>query len=104
MPDQPELPGNFNVPEEQKTFTREAQFSEIDLNGHVNNTRYLDWFDDLFDLDFHKEHAWRSVQVNFHNEIRPGEKVEIRLSSKGDAFFAEGVADGCTAFLLRAEI
>ncbi len=38
-------------------FVRTVGFTDLDRNGHVNNTRYLDWVDDLLTSEFHREHT-----------------------------------------------
>jgi medium-chain acyl-[acyl-carrier-protein] hydrolase len=54
-----------------------VRFSEIDLNGHVNNTRYFDWIDDLFAAPAHKGGLYREIQMNFLHEITPGAQVRL---------------------------
>ncbi|MBN1197177.1 MAG: hypothetical protein JXA62_07205, partial [Candidatus Aminicenantes bacterium] len=55
----------------------EAAWSDIDLNGHVNNTRYMDWMLDGFGEDFHSRHLPRRIEVNFVAELRQNEILEL---------------------------
>ncbi len=52
-------------------------YSHLDRNGHMNNTRYLDWVDDLLDSSFHRSHTPREMIICYHSEAR--EKQEIYL-------------------------
>ena len=36
---------------------RTVSFTDLDRNGHMNNTRYLDWIDDLLPRAFHEGHT-----------------------------------------------
>ena len=51
LPGEPDLPPmRLNFPSEPgQTLTRTVAAEEIDLNGHLNNTHYLDWADQLME-------------------------------------------------------
>ncbi|MDR1506982.1 MAG: acyl-ACP thioesterase [Treponema sp.] len=67
--------------------TRTARYSDIDYNGHVNNTRYIQWIQDLFDPPAILENA-RSmrIDINYLSEVKSGETVELFL---GPVTYAE---------------
>ena len=52
-------------------------FSQLDRNGHMNNTRYLDWIFDLLPSAFHAEHPIREFVVCYLNEAREGQRVDM---------------------------
>ena len=54
---------------------RQVMFSEIDINGHLTNTRYFDWMADLLPAAFHREHPLRGLRVEYRGEISPGEEA-----------------------------
>ena len=68
-------------------FTKSAQrtvgFTELDINGHMNNTRYLDWLCDLLPADFHREHPLKAVTICYMNEAREGQQVRLGWSDEG---------------------
>ena len=86
----------FDVPCEKLSFperesfegkaviSKYADFSELDRNSHVNNTRYMAWaFDalykegvDVFDV--------RDMDINYISEVRQGEKVDIFVEKDAD--------------------
>ena len=57
--------------------TRRAKYSEVDMNGHINNTRYLDYILDSHDSSFHEKHAIKSFLINFDKEIMEGDQIEL---------------------------
>mgnify|MGYP000876398673 CR=1 FL=1 len=73
---------------------RIARYSDLDVNGHVNNTRYLDWFCDAFDADFHREWRLADVLVHYNREIRPDETVTLTLQTDGERSVMRGEREG----------
>ena len=58
--------------------TRTVCFTDLDRNGHMNNTRYLDWIDDLLPSQFHEGHSFREFTVCYLSETREGQELELR--------------------------
>lgn len=56
---------------------RKVTYSCLDRNGHMNNTHYLDWVDDLLSSDFHGTHTPKGFTLCYLNEAR--EEQEIHL-------------------------
>ncbi|MCE1255755.1 MAG: thioesterase [Anaerolineae bacterium] len=64
-----------------------ATYSTLDVMGHVNNTRYLEWIGDCFTVEHYKTHKLEWVQINYANEIKPGEEISLSSGSlNNDAF------------------
>ena len=82
------LPGTVRMPEgaqiEESLIT--PRFTELDLNRHVNNTKYLSWCQDALGIDCMKEKEIASFQINYDAEVLPGVKVTARLLRDGEAF------------------
>ena len=53
------------------------QYSDIDLNGHLNNTRYLELVQNVHDSSFYLNHEFASVLINYFSEIKEGETVNL---------------------------
>ena len=56
---------------------RYVNFTDLDRNGHMNNTRYLDWVYDLLGAEFHKDHTLREFTLCYLNEAREGQQLEL---------------------------
>ena len=52
-------------------------YSLLDRNGHMNNTRYMEWVDDLLPSEFHREHPVQEFTVCYLNEAREGDSVTL---------------------------
>ena len=57
---------------------RKVRFGQLDRNGHMNNTKYLDWSMDLLAGDFHRDHPLKNFTVCYLNESREGDRVTLR--------------------------
>lgn len=67
------------------TDIRRVTYSCLDRNGHMNNTRYLDWVDDLLPGSFHESHRPREFIICYHNEAREAQQIFLQweLSENG---------------------
>ena len=60
-----------------KSVTRRVCFTDLDRNGHMNNTRYLDWVHDLLPSEFHAEHPIREFTVAYPAEAKEGQQIQL---------------------------
>ena len=58
--------------------------SDLDVNMHTNNVRYLKWVYDTYDLDFIMRNCQQSVEINYLAESTFNEKIVIRTSMDKD--------------------
>ena len=57
---------------------RSVCFTDLDRNGHMNNTRYLDWIDDLLPSAFHGNNVIKEFAVCYLSETREGQELSFR--------------------------
>ena len=82
-------PGGLPAFEGSEDMHRTVTFSDLDVNGHMNNTRYLDWICDLLPAAFHKDHPMKAVSICYMSEALEGQS--LRLShGEGDVFKVDG--------------
>lgn len=70
--------------------TRIPVYTDLDCNGHVNNTRYLDWCCNALGVDTMKTCCPSHFALNFNQEILPGQTVRTELRRLGDEFSFSG--------------
>ena len=56
---------------------RSVCFTDLDRNGHMNNTRYMDWIDDLLPSPFHEHHSMKEFTVCYLSEAREGQNLDL---------------------------
>lgn len=93
--DEPEIPRAIGIlPMEQET-SRTVGYTLLDQNGHMNNTRYLDWLDDLLDGDFHRDHPAREFTVCYLSEARERDEITLHYAlTDGHILTADGRRNG----------
>ena len=80
------------------------RFTDLDVNMHVNNTKYMDWCCNALDLDIMKDHCIMSFDVNYDAEILPGCRVHTELTMKEDAFAFLGFVEGRRSFGISGKL
>lgn len=56
---------------------RRVCYTDLDRNGHMNNTRYLDWIDDLLPSEFHENHPFREFTVCYLSESKEQQDLTL---------------------------
>ena len=70
-------PGSLSPRVLSQTRVRPVCFTDLDRNGHMNNTKYLDWIDDLLPSAFHQDHIPREITVCYLSETREGQELTM---------------------------
>ena len=95
---QPSAPGRLELTSERPF---QVPYSYIDLNGHMNNTRYFDLAEDCLYPEV-GERALKRIQTEYASEARYGDSMTIRWGREGNAFFLLGEAER-PVFRMRLE-
>lgn len=61
------------------TCRQRVTYSLLDQNGHMNNTRYMDWLDDLLPSGFHQAHRVQEFTLCYMNEAREGDEIQLQF-------------------------
>ncbi|UQS83927.1 acyl-[acyl-carrier-protein] thioesterase [Bombilactobacillus thymidiniphilus] len=63
-------------PVEAKTYR--TRFFDIDVNGHVNNSIYLDWMLDALSMEFLRTHQIATLDIKYDREVQYGDIVQSK--------------------------
>lgn len=91
VPWQTFLPRPPKLPENAETSTFCVPYSYVDLNGHMNNTRYLDLAEDLMP-DALRSKDVREVLTEYTGEAPCGELLELQLQTDAAEVRLSGTA------------
>jgi acyl-ACP thioesterase len=69
-------------------YERKVFLSDLDVNDHVNNARYLEWIFDCYDDAYVRSHTLVFLQVNYVGETTLGDSVAL---SRGEDASSPGV-------------
>jgi acyl-ACP thioesterase len=85
-----DLPQKFPIiPQTEKVFTKEIKYSDIDLNRHANNAKYVELLYDCYDQEFHNSHQMKILTTSFLSESKYGDKVQVLKGIQADSHFIE---------------
>ena len=89
------LPGEM-----EEVETRRLQYSEQDINGHINNTRYADYACDALRMEsMGKQSFVRSMQVGFLAQCHAGEQLTLWTGNQDGVDYVRGTGrDGKARF------
>ena len=82
---------------EESAFT--VPYSYVDLNGHMNNTRYFELAEDRMPKAFHARPVV-GIQTEYAREAREGDTILLKSETTADAFLLSGEQDGAKLFRL----
>ena len=60
-----------------------VQFSDLDVNRHVNSTRYLQWMIDSHSQEHLEEKELKAVELSFLAEALPNDEVAVLSEGSG---------------------
>ena len=70
---------------------KKVEYSDIDLNGHVNNIRYSEWIINTIPAEILQTRKIKFFEINYLSEVKLGESVQIEL---GDHLDKENLISG----------
>jgi medium-chain acyl-[acyl-carrier-protein] hydrolase len=90
-------------------FKKSVGYSDIDINGHVNNSKYIDFIADCFSLEEHEKHSVKSIQVNYISEALAGDTISLYkdasgMDSENKIVYIEGIDEAADKVYFKASI
>jgi acyl-ACP thioesterase len=81
-----------------------AGYSDIDVNQHVNSSRYIGWMLDSYPVGFHFQHGLRILEVNYLSEAREGEQLRVRTHRTDAAVYSHSLIKPSGSEVCRARL
>ena len=101
LPDELEFPSKILVESPlYEIKKRKIHYSDVDLNNHLNNTRYIELLSDVHDSQYHNEHGVKSLTLNYLKEIKEGNEVIVSTSG-GNPEYVEIKSDEQVCFIAK---
>lgn len=89
---------------ERTDFSCIVRYSDLNVNKHVNSSKYLQWILDSFPLEYIEKRRLRSFEINFLDEAKLGDEVYISMFGAGESFYCEVRRENDNADLCRANV
>ena len=100
-----EIPLSFGVSLGEQTNQKRFRvaYSQVDINGHMNNAKYLDCMEDVLGKDFLAEHTLKTLELEFKSEIKYGASVRLAYTLDENKLTMIGFVRKRPCFELKAE-
>lgn len=85
-------------------FTVPVRHTDIDVNRHVNSSRYVGWMLDGYPGEFHAAHDLRVLEVNYLDEAREGDLLNACAHSAGALTFCHSLTKAGGSEVCRARL
>lgn len=79
--------------EKEKVYDRTVRYSDLDVNGHMNNTRYADVLLDAFTPQELEGRFVSEMQLNYSQECKIGQTMTIYRVPAGDSCYVDGCCE-----------
>ena len=73
-----------------------VRFYDLDMNGHVNNSKYLDWIFEVMGADFLTQYIPKKINLKYVKEVRPGGVITSSVERTGLESKHEITSDSAT--------
>ncbi len=73
-------------------------YTDLDVNGHVNNARYADWLCNTLGIELMSKNEPETVIFNYNHEILPGSRITLRRILHDRQYRLTGIMDNSAAF------
>ncbi len=93
------LPAAPKMPQQPEESVFTVPYSYVDLNGHMNNTRYLDLAEDRMPEAL-RTRAITRVQTEYAKEAREGDTILLQSEATETGFYLTGGQNGARLFRL----
>ncbi|MBQ8701226.1 MAG: acyl-[Prevotella sp.] len=64
--------------------TIDTNYSDVDINGHINSVKYIEHVLDLWDMDWYREHSVRRFEIAYVAESHAGDKLSFYRQQTAD--------------------
>lgn len=95
----------IEMPQEQLPLgEHRVVYSDMDLNHHVNNAKYLEWACDNSPLQMSSHHKLKRFSLNFNHEAKFDDRVALSLAEPHqENLLIEGCCHGSSIFVANLE-
>ena len=92
-----DLPKKCIVSDSMLIETRKVRYSDVDLNGHLNNTKYIDYIIDIHDSGFYQKNRISHFVINYNKELMDNDIFSM-YSNNNNPEYIKGEIDNSIAF------
>lgn len=91
----------------EMVYKRLIGYSDIDVNEHLNNSKYIDYIMDCFSLEYHKKCIIESIEINYKSEAFAGDNIILlkdKTSTDSDLIYVEGINEDNEQLIFKSQL
>lgn len=88
----------IKMEELDKVSERKVYFSDIDINNHLNNEKYIEYMVDLHNSDFYFHNKIKELYIEFRREIKEEEILSLYSYTKDNLQIVQGKNENDVAY------
>lgn len=85
-------------------FHHKVTINDLDILQHVNNSRYIEWIIDCYGIEEMSHNSIKSIRINYLEETKFDETVEIKLIRKENTDYIEGLKKQGKSKVFQAQL
>ena len=94
----------FPLDDVEYVKSHQVLYSDVDINGHFNNTRYIRLACDLIPFPLFNDHFISKISINYKKELPPQSFLDLYMCRDHDFFHIEGKYDQEVCFITEMRI
>jgi len=75
--------------ENAKKSEYQVRYSDLDMVGHMNNTKYIQLLLDQYNPEYHANHSIKTLDISFKAEAKFEDKLELNIMEQQSKHLAE---------------
>lgn len=96
------LPMGVSLKEQKEKKQFVVTYSQVDINKHMNNSKYLDEMEDVLGGEYLENHELATLEIEFKSEIKLSSQVTLAYTVDGDNLEMIGYVSDVPCFELKA--
>ena len=64
--------------------TIDTYYNDVDINGHINSVKYIEHVVDLWDLEWHRQHRIKRLEIAYVAEAHQGDQLSFYREQTGE--------------------
>ena len=97
------LPKKIEIVDAKEVEKRTVKLSELDLNNHLNNTKYIEFISDVLGYEFFEKNVITDFEINYLKQIAYNKEVSLCKQKDKNYVIIEGKVDNELAFIAKID-
>lgn len=82
----------------------DTNYSDVDINGHINSVKYIEHVLDLWTLDWYKEHSIRRFEIAYVAEAHAGDALHFYRQQTADNEYCVRIMKNNETEVVRSKV